>query len=425
MVRLTIHKLNGTSLHSTAAGKPAPSSVNTARETPLQPFERRKESSPKNALNEPAGIGRGGPAVHPGVHSAQVPQPTNVSAQRFNDDAMMGTEPSPSFGQAFTQHPVEGNGEVVQQNLTTQGGGEATEMTSNDRDGAAGATVGTVDPMTASMDIGTLGERTQDDKAMEAEIHAWRRLWKFLNNPDGVDTRLDDAARAHIRASVFHLPEAATACYDSARDSLVTREGVIKCIYHHKSDKSSKINDQDSPTNEMTGVPLQGAPSGKGKGDSKQKGGGSMWSRFEVHVEGGVEYAHCGCTVQDTVWGLYLWKRMRISYGGRTQLYIDTVPPTLKIRGFMITLLQLAGIELNNVWLYERVGAKLQGRLRDLILARPSPSPTPLTIEQSLLLSFQQWNEELDDEADGEENGGPELEEDGGLRLKEEHNEGS
>ncbi|KAJ8090493.1 hypothetical protein PM082_002381 [Marasmius tenuissimus] len=229
-------------------------------------------------------------------------------------------------------------------------------------------------------------------KFVSAEAHAVHSVWNFLHNPSDPKARLDDQARAHIRADASHCPEAGDSCFELAKQVLVTREGQLKCIYHHKSDKTTRTNDKDAGK--------------KDEGEQKTKKGPGPLVQLPVGDDG-KEHAHCGCTIEDAVWGFYLWKTIRISYGGRTQGYGDHTPPLPRTCNFMITLLRSRGVELQDVWRWRRDGAKYvpipeEKRIQkqiDCLRAKQSALPPPQDHEARLLEMILRYNDEADSDS--------------------------
>ncbi|KAL0567289.1 hypothetical protein V5O48_014710 [Marasmius crinis-equi] len=84
------------------------------------------------------------------------------------------------------------------------------------------------------------------------EVECQMQVARYLADPTGLDVHLSDRARAYVRYDAQNFPGAATTCFDLARDVLVSGKGLIRCVYHHYSDKSTKKHDHSRDF--MTGV---------------------------------------------------------------------------------------------------------------------------------------------------------------------------
>ncbi|KAK1219011.1 hypothetical protein PQX77_018278, partial [Marasmius sp. AFHP31] len=83
-------------------------------------------------------------------------------------------------------------------------------------------------------------------------------------------------------------------------------------------------------------------------------------------------YCHCGCRLEDAIWGLYLWKTGSIVYHSKTDRY--DIPPTPAQRNFEITQLKSLGIQLDDLWTHVRTDnyyrKRTDNKLLDLRLRR-------------------------------------------------------
>ncbi|KAL0573491.1 hypothetical protein V5O48_008468 [Marasmius crinis-equi] len=205
------------------------------------------------------------------------------------------------------------------------------------------------------------GER-EEEYYSPHEVHERARLaerarqavQRFLNAPTIQSNRIPGPVRTYIRKCASHCREAGLACFDLARDALVTRESLLKCIYHHHLDKVSIKRDEKDGF--MTGVPYQ--PKGKEIVPLLEKipGVQAAYRRLQLPTTpDGREYCHCGCSLEDAVWGLYLWKMGKIRYqDGREQGYeTESKPPEPRVRGFQIQAIRSLGFELDDLWTHE------------------------------------------------------------------------
>ncbi|KAL0057909.1 hypothetical protein AAF712_015431 [Marasmius tenuissimus] len=264
--------------------------------------------------------------------------------------------------------------------------------------------------------------------------------YQFTRNPSAL---LPVNLRSHICASAYHCPEAGFFCYNLAKHCLESRESQIKCIYHHKSDKSTKNYDRDGKR-QMTGVPMEPVAAGKRKKGSagREKPAGAKVAKEKEPLrigEDGRQYAHCGCAMDDAVWGFYLWKTLTISYGGKTQPYGNWQLPMIpRLRNMVIDLLKGQGVELEDVWHFRRsVGSyvpvtevrclqkqivRLQAKI-DALAALPPVTQDPRSVRLSTTLAINRTmgldEEQLDDDQD-EEDDGPQMPEDDAAQTSEE-----
>ncbi|KAJ8079034.1 hypothetical protein PM082_013321 [Marasmius tenuissimus] len=117
------------------------------------------------------------------------------------------------------------------------------------------------------------------------------------------------------------------------------------------------IHDHSNPNDacpRLTGVPfLPSEPkkSADAKSFRKEKNVAASFERLEIPEKDGVEVCHCGCTLDDALWGFYLWKTGKIVAGDRVDNYrTDWIDP--RQRKFLITRLKDHGVELENLWEY-------------------------------------------------------------------------
>ncbi|KAL0568687.1 hypothetical protein V5O48_013293 [Marasmius crinis-equi] len=181
------------------------------------------------------------------------------------------------------------------------------------------------------------------------EERAKGEVERYLRNPK---ERLTDNVRTHIRTRASHCPEAATSCFPLARDCLITAQGRMKCVYHVLVDKVSKKRDRAGLI-ALTGVPYppsKGIPPVQGRPEPV-----GAYNKCKLPVgRDGQEHCHCGCAIEDAVWGLLLWKTGRIQYMGRANGYEFTRNlPTPAQRNFEITRLKSLGFQLDDFFTHE------------------------------------------------------------------------
>ncbi|KAL0067317.1 hypothetical protein AAF712_005543 [Marasmius tenuissimus] len=207
-------------------------------------------------------------------------------------------------------------------------------------------------------------------KDTRKEVKANEAIRRYLAAPSS--NRLKAGTQAYIRAHASHCLAAAVTCPELSQDVLVTREGQLKCLYHFAVDKTSRKTDKSE--GRLTGVPYSVKGTGKKKNQNKDSEGNSnrkrtknlldVYSRLDLpRVEdGGEQHCHCGCRLEDAIWGLYLWKTGRIEYNGKVQGYgKEHIPP--RQRNFEITRLKSNKFELDDVWTHVKVNG-LQYRER-------------------------------------------------------------
>ncbi|KAL0062835.1 hypothetical protein AAF712_010290 [Marasmius tenuissimus] len=170
-----------------------------------------------------------------------------------------------------------------------------------------------------------------------------------------------------IEAIEQFCPEAATTCRELAIQVLVSQQAFIKCNYHHKSGKHRRryiFDDMnpDDPSPRVTGVPFAPSEPKKNEDDQSFRKEKDTWAplvRFEMPKRNGIEVCHCGCTLEDALWGLYLWKTSEIasaSSSGRWDNYrTDWIDP--RQRKLIIERLREHGVRLEHLWKY-RLEAK-------------------------------------------------------------------
>ncbi|KAK7017509.1 hypothetical protein VNI00_018611 [Paramarasmius palmivorus] len=129
----------------------------------------------------------------------------------------------------------------------------------------------------------------------------------FLENPrDPRKQQIPFGIRNWIRDNSNNCPIAGTTCVELSIHILTTKYGLIKCDYHHWSDKSTLKNDHTTelkPKSEriglfgqlVTGVPKQPILLKRDTGKSPELG-----------------YCHCGCRVKDAVSGLFIYKTQKV-----------------------------------------------------------------------------------------------------------------
>ncbi|KAL0569439.1 hypothetical protein V5O48_012527 [Marasmius crinis-equi] len=177
----------------------------------------------------------------------------------------------------------------------------------------------------------------------------------FLHDPRD-ENRISDTVRVYVKKAVTHCPEAATSCWELARDVLVSRRSLTKCIYHYAVDKSNEKTDKSA--GHLIGIPYEAREATtivqviNGKKVQVQQSG--SYNRMNLRENGeGELYCDCGCRLDDAIWGLFLWKTGRIGYLGQEHGYELTRIPTPEQRNFEITRLKRLGIELDDMWTHE------------------------------------------------------------------------
>ncbi|KAL0066836.1 hypothetical protein AAF712_006031 [Marasmius tenuissimus] len=203
-------------------------------------------------------------------------------------------------------------------------------------------------------------------KDSQKEVKANEAIRRYLALPGS--NRLKAGTRAYIQAHASNCSAAGSTCQELSKDILVSREGQLKCLYHYFVDKTSRKTDKSE--GRLTGVPYAVKGTGKKKNPNrdaesnktvKEKKRRSknlldIYSRLELPRvgDGGEEYCHCGCRLEDAIWGLYLWKTGRIEYNGKVQGYgNEHIIP--RQRNFTITRMKRMGIELDDVWTHVKV----------------------------------------------------------------------
>ncbi|KAL0563834.1 hypothetical protein V5O48_018230 [Marasmius crinis-equi] len=204
----------------------------------------------------------------------------------------------------------------------------------------------------------TSDESGDDDTGDEPYIYTEARQKKEVKSKLGItryletggNARLKYGLRAHARERASHARRAGTSCYGLAFDCLVSRQKMVKCIYHRLVDKTTRKRDQ--PGQVLLGVPYPPMTSK----DLKTLDG-VMVNGYKLPVNTrGEAYCHCGCRLDDAVWGFFLWKSGRIEYNGDGHGYeVDRKPPTPAQRNFEITRLKNLGFELEDMWTHELV----------------------------------------------------------------------
>ncbi|KAL0566386.1 hypothetical protein V5O48_015632 [Marasmius crinis-equi] len=221
------------------------------------------------------------------------------------------------------------------------------------------------------------GEEEEEDEVFpvsmsvrqeKLEAPAREQVARYLQNPKD---RLSDNVRTHIRSRANHCPDAATSCFPLARDCLITGKGSLKCVYHLLVDNITKKRDRGGLV-ALTGVPYpprRNPPTPKGQPEPA-----SAYDKCKLPVgKDGQQHCHCGCAIDDAVWGLLLWKTGRIQYMGRVNGYEFTCnPPTPAQRNFEITRLKSLGFQLDDFFTHEldEGGKSYQERERYTILLR-------------------------------------------------------
>ncbi|KAK1230096.1 hypothetical protein PQX77_006811 [Marasmius sp. AFHP31] len=200
-------------------------------------------------------------------------------------------------------------------------------------------------------------------KDSKREVEASEAIRRYLAAPSS--NRLNSKIRAYIRQHAANCTAAAVTCPDLSKDVLVSREGLLKCLYHTWVDKTSRKTDKSE--GRLTGVPYAVVGTGKKKNSKKDLEGDEgkkkrhknlldIYSRLELPrvEEGGEQHCHCGCRLEDAIWGLYLWKTGRIAYNGKVQGYgREHITP--RQRNFEITRLKEWDIDLDDIWTHVKV----------------------------------------------------------------------
>ncbi|KAL0564972.1 hypothetical protein V5O48_017059 [Marasmius crinis-equi] len=211
-----------------------------------------------------------------------------------------------------------------------------------------------------------------DPEERKLEIRTVACVRKYLaTGGKKLSERLNDRQRTHVRSYALHCPEATISCYPLARDALVTRRGLLKCVYHYQVDKGANAKKRDSPQmdSELTGVPYP-ATKATTLHTKEGKAEGGAYNRVNLRKnKKGEEICDCGCLLDDAIWGLYLWKTGRIAYNGQSHGYEKQGrPPTPAQRNFEITRLKSFGIELDDLWTHKLILGKWMRRSPEKLL---------------------------------------------------------
>ncbi|KAL0067278.1 hypothetical protein AAF712_005676 [Marasmius tenuissimus] len=110
--------------------------------------------------------------------------------------------------------------------------------------------------------------------------------------------------------------------------------------------------DDGSPR--LTGVPFPPSEPKKNndnKAFQKERDSSALLDRYDIPILKGVEICHCGCTLEDALWGLYIWKTGKITSGDDWDNYRkDWIDP--RQRKFIIKRMKKGGVKLENLWEY-------------------------------------------------------------------------
>ncbi|KAL0566690.1 hypothetical protein V5O48_015314 [Marasmius crinis-equi] len=148
--------------------------------------------------------------------------------------------------------------------------------------------------------------------------------------------------RAHVRERASHTRRVGTACYNLA-----------KCLSAFIIVWWTRLRGNEiSRGGELLGVPY--APLTVKELKTVE---GVTVNGFKLPVTAaGEPYCHCGCRLEDAIWGFFLWKSGRIEYDGDGHGYeVARKPPTPAQRNFEITRLKRLGFELEDMWSHELV----------------------------------------------------------------------
>ncbi|KAL0578176.1 hypothetical protein V5O48_003807 [Marasmius crinis-equi] len=175
------------------------------------------------------------------------------------------------------------------------------------------------------------------------EAKAKLAITRYLET--GGSVHMKYGLRSHVRERASHARCAGTTCYGLAFDSLYSRQKMFKCIYHRLVDKTTRKIDR--PGQELRGVPY---PPRTAKELKNMEGVIINGVKLPVTATGEA-YCHCGCRLDDAVWGFFLWKSGQIEYNGDGHGYeVERKPPTPAQRNFKITRLMKLGFELEDMW---------------------------------------------------------------------------
>ncbi|KAL0572364.1 hypothetical protein V5O48_009599 [Marasmius crinis-equi] len=267
-----------------------------------------------------------------------------------------GTSESAQLGNGGGKAPEAGDGGVkkkVRPRAVPKGkelvkakgtptGGDGAESSEPQTDGADDIADGEDDDEHV-FTVGLTARQQKLEEKAQAEVE------RYLRNPQ---ERLSDNVRTHIRTRANHCPEAATSCFPLARDCLITGKGSLKCVYHVLVDKVTKKRDRGGMV-ALTGVPYP--PQTNPKTPKGQPEPASAYLKCKLPIgKDGQEHCHCGCAIEDAVWGLLLWKTGKMQYMGRVNGYEFTRnPPTPAQRNFEITRLKSLGFQLDDFFTHE------------------------------------------------------------------------
>ncbi|KAG6810085.1 hypothetical protein H0H92_013381 [Tricholoma furcatifolium] len=116
--------------------------------------------------------------------------------------------------------------------------------------------------------------------------------------------RLDDTLRRLIRKYQTFIPEAAISSRQLALEILTTNRGNSRCVYHHRTDKTSKIRDGRGVKFQLYGVPE--APC-------------FLWKKTSNTRKPAEGYLRCGCSEEDALLDFAFWKTWILESKGITE----------------------------------------------------------------------------------------------------------
>lgn len=113
------------------------------------------------------------------------------------------------------------------------------------------------------------------------------------------DVYLASSVKVSARNESVFFPDMVRTTKELALYGTTTKFGNMICPFHENHDKIGKITDVSGGTKNFR---MTGTPYARNVGSSARKG---------VEAEEG--YMHCGCSIEDVLWDLYMWKGGKIT----------------------------------------------------------------------------------------------------------------
>ncbi|KAJ8095474.1 hypothetical protein PM082_023244 [Marasmius tenuissimus] len=241
----------------------------------------------------------------------------------------------------------------------------------------------------------------------EMENYALEAIERFVSNPISSNS-IPGNLQGYIRDHASRCPQAGSTCREIAVQTLVSKQAYLKCNYHHHSGKHNNryIHDNADPNAacpRLTGVPYppsEPTRSEEAKPYRKEKDGNASLEKLQIPLKDGVEFCHCGCTVEDALWGFYLWKTGEIHEGDRWDNYrTDWLDP--RQRKFHIERLKEHGVRLENLWEY-RLNERA-GFCRYVKVSRAKRLGAHMKVLQAMLEELESASEDEDEDEEDDE----------------------